>query len=88
MQEAAWNRAQGRSIARFAPMAKLFCCETYRETPRVCAQIWGGVAFTNKDGSLSVRLEAIPVSGEMQIRDYVVRGELTDTAPVSQQLAA
>ena len=47
-----------------------------------------GVAFTNKDGSLSVRLEAIPVSGEMQIRDYVVRGELTDTAPVSQQLAA
>ena len=27
-------------------MAKLFCCETYRETTRVCAQIWGGVAFT------------------------------------------
>jgi alkylation response protein AidB-like acyl-CoA dehydrogenase len=44
--EAAWNHAQGRSIARFAPMAKLFCCETYRETTRVCAQIWGGVAFT------------------------------------------
>ena len=44
--EAAWNRAQERSIARFAPMAKLFCCETYRETTRVCAQIWGGVAFT------------------------------------------
>jgi len=44
--EAAWNRAQGRSIARLAPMAKLFCCETYRETTRVCAQIWGGVAFT------------------------------------------
>jgi len=46
VQEAAWNRAQGRSISRFAPMAKLFCCETYRETTRVCAQIWGGVAFT------------------------------------------
>ena len=44
--EAAWNRAEGRSITRFAPMAKLFCCETYRETTRVCAQIWGGVAFT------------------------------------------
>jgi alkylation response protein AidB-like acyl-CoA dehydrogenase len=44
--EAAWNHAQGRSITRFAPMAKLFCCETYRETTRVCAQIWGGVAFT------------------------------------------
>jgi len=46
VHEAAWNHAQGRSIARFAPMAKLFCCETYRETTRVCAQIWGGVAFT------------------------------------------
>ncbi len=46
VHEAAWNHVQGRSIARFAPMAKLFCCETYRETTRVCAQIWGGVAFT------------------------------------------
>ncbi len=46
VHEAAWNAAQGRSISRLAPMAKLFCCETYRETTRVCAQIWGGVAFT------------------------------------------
>ena len=46
VHEAAWNRTQGRSISRFAPMAKLFCCEAYRETTRVCAQIWGGVAFT------------------------------------------
>ena len=46
VREAAWNHAKGRSISRFAPMAKLFCCETYRETTRVCAQIWGGVAFT------------------------------------------
>ena len=46
VHEAAWNRAQGRSIARFAPMAKLFCCETYREVTRVCEQIWGGVGFT------------------------------------------
>ncbi|MCP4004246.1 MAG: acyl-CoA/acyl-ACP dehydrogenase [bacterium] len=46
VHEAAWNRAQGRSISRLAPMAKLFCCEAYRETTRACAQIWGGVAFT------------------------------------------
>ena len=46
VHEAAWNQAQGRSVSRFAPMAKLFCCEAYRETTRVCAQIWGGVAFT------------------------------------------
>jgi alkylation response protein AidB-like acyl-CoA dehydrogenase len=46
VHEAAWNRDQGRSVERFAPMAKLFCCEAYRETTRLCAQIWGGVAFT------------------------------------------
>ncbi|MAG31462.1 MAG: acyl-CoA dehydrogenase [Deltaproteobacteria bacterium] len=46
VHEAAWNHAEGRSIARFGPMAKLFCCEAYCETTRACAQIWGGVAFT------------------------------------------
>lgn len=46
VHEAAWNHAQGRSIARFAPMAKLFACNTYQDVTRVCAQIWGGVAFT------------------------------------------
>jgi hypothetical protein len=35
-----------------------------------------GVAFVNGDGSINVRLEAVPVSGEMQIRDYVAREEL------------
>lgn len=35
-----------------------------------------GVAFVNNDGSINVRLEAVPVSGEMQIRDYVAREEL------------
>jgi alkylation response protein AidB-like acyl-CoA dehydrogenase len=46
VHEAAWNRAQGRSVARFAPMAKLFACNAYQDVTRTCAQIWGGVAFT------------------------------------------
>ena len=46
VHEAAWNRAQGRSVARLAPMAKLFACNTYQDVTRTCAQIWGGVAFT------------------------------------------
>jgi hypothetical protein len=29
-----------------------------------------GVAFVNHDGSLNVKLEAVPVSGEMHIRDF------------------
>ena len=32
-----------------------------------------GVAFVNSDGSLNVKLEAIPVNGEVHIRDYVPR---------------
>jgi hypothetical protein len=32
-----------------------------------------GIAFVNADGSLNVRLDAVPVTGQMQIRDYVPR---------------
>ena len=34
-----------------------------------------GIAFVNSDGSINVRLDAVPISGEMQIRDYVPRDE-------------
>lgn len=34
-----------------------------------------GVAFTNRDGSLSVRLDALPTSGQLHIRDYEGRDE-------------
>jgi len=39
------------------------------------AKCWSriGVAFTNADGSREVTLEAIPISGEMLIRDEVPR---------------
>lgn len=30
-----------------------------------------GVAFVNNDGSINVKLDAVPVTGELQIRDYV-----------------
>jgi alkylation response protein AidB-like acyl-CoA dehydrogenase len=44
--EAAWTRGQGRRVARLAPMAKLFACQTYRDVTATCQQIWGGVGFT------------------------------------------
>jgi hypothetical protein len=34
-----------------------------------------GAAFTNKDGSISVTLDALPVSGRLQIRDQEDRDE-------------
>ncbi|HEY6723268.1 MAG TPA: hypothetical protein VI197_04525 [Polyangiaceae bacterium] len=40
-----------------------------------------GVAFVNRDGSLSVKLEALPVSGELHIRDYVPASEPAPEPP-------
>ncbi len=34
-----------------------------------------GLAFTDADGSLNVKLDAIPVSGEMHIVDYAPQAE-------------
>jgi alkylation response protein AidB-like acyl-CoA dehydrogenase len=44
--EAAWAHAQGRDVARLAPMAKLFAGQTYRDVTAMCEQVWGGVGFT------------------------------------------
>lgn len=43
----------------------------YTVTERGDRSFWTriGVAFVNRDGSLSVRLEAVPVNGNLQIRD-------------------
>lgn len=44
----------------------------YVITERGGRNFWNriGVAFLNRDGSLNVKLEALPVNGEMHIRDY------------------
>lgn len=49
----------------------------YVITERGGRSFWNrcGVAFVNSDGSLNVKLEAIPVNGEVHIRDYVPREE-------------
>ncbi|RIL05197.1 MAG: acyl-CoA dehydrogenase [Proteobacteria bacterium] len=44
--EAAWARTRGKDVARLAPMAKLFACQTYRDLTAMCQQVWGGVGFT------------------------------------------
>ncbi|MBX3184051.1 MAG: hypothetical protein KIT72_00890 [Polyangiaceae bacterium] len=47
-----------------------------------------GVAFVNSDGSINVKLDAVPVSGDMQIRDYVPRETSdSDAAPMYQAQA-
>lgn len=53
----------------------------YVITERAGKSFWNriGIAFVNHDGSLNVRLDAVPVSGELHIRDYVPREESART---------
>ena len=46
VHEAAWAHATGRSVARLAPMAKLFACRVLREVTATAQQIHGGNGFT------------------------------------------
>ena len=46
VHEAAWARATGRSVARLAPMAKLFAFRTARRVTATSQQIHGGNGFT------------------------------------------
>jgi hypothetical protein len=50
-----------------------------------------GVAFTNKDGSINVKLDALPIGGTLQIRDYEPREDMDDAEdhePARPQRAA
>jgi hypothetical protein len=38
-----------------------------------------GVGFTNRDGSLNLRLDAIPVNGTIQVRDWEPYERRTDS---------
>ena len=48
VHEAAWARSDGRSVAKLAPMAKLFACQTYRDVTAMAQQIFGGIGFTTE----------------------------------------
>jgi len=47
----------------------------YVITKRNDKKFWNriGVAFPNNDGSINVKLDAMPVDGNLQIRDYEPR---------------
>jgi alkylation response protein AidB-like acyl-CoA dehydrogenase len=46
VHEAAWARAEGRPVAKLAPMAKLYACNTFRDVTAMAQQIFGGIGFT------------------------------------------
>jgi len=56
-------------------MAERTMLVAYVVTERNGKSFWNriGVAFVNADGSINVKLEALPVGGEMQLRPYEKR---------------
>jgi len=54
----------------------------YVITERNDKKYWNriGVAFTNNDGSINVKLDALPIGGTLQIRDYEPREEFDTPA--------
>ena len=44
-----------------------------------------GVAYTNRDGSLNIKLDAIPVSGTMQVREWTRREDGLSTEGQQRQ---
>jgi alkylation response protein AidB-like acyl-CoA dehydrogenase len=44
--EAAWALANGRSVSRLAPMAKLHAGQTFRDVTAMGQQVFGGIGFT------------------------------------------
>ena len=50
VHEAAWARAEGRPVAKLAPMAKLYACQTFRDVTAMAQQLFGGIGFTVEFG--------------------------------------
>ena len=46
VHEAAWAAAEGRTVDKLAPMAKLYACQTFRDVTAMAQQIFGGIGFT------------------------------------------
>ena len=44
--QAAWARAEGQSVDRLAPMAKLYAGKAFRDTTAMAVQVFGGNGFT------------------------------------------
>jgi hypothetical protein len=77
------TRAQHKENTMDQSKMKIAYVVTQRGTQKYWTRI--GVAFVNRDGSINVKLEAVPVSGEIHVRDYVPRDESRSPTLLSQK---
>lgn len=61
----------------------------YVVTERGDKSYWNriGVAFTNRDGSLNVKLDAFPANGALHIRDFEPRDEVDGSSGRGRRVA-
>jgi alkylation response protein AidB-like acyl-CoA dehydrogenase len=79
--EAGWARTNDQSVARLAPMAKLFACRTFRDVTATAEQIFGGVGFTvDYDVQLYFRrAKQLELSwGDTRYLEELVAGDVLD----------
>ena len=82
VHEAAWARSTGRSVARLAPMAKLFACRTAQQVTATAQQVHGGNGFTiDYDVQLYFRrVKALQLSwwGDRHLEELIAADVLDD----------
>lgn len=61
----------GAAVER-APWKAVYCVAERGKGRRLWLRI--GTAFPNRDGSLTIRLDAVPLSGQLQVREPFVNG--------------
>ena len=58
-----------------APQKKMMIAYTIVERGQKRFWLRIGVAFENRDGSYNVKLDAVPVNGQLQLREWVADDE-------------
>lgn len=62
----------GPSTAERSAWKAVYCIAERGKGRRLWLRI--GTAFPNRDGSLTIRLDAMPLSGQLQVRDPFIGG--------------
>jgi len=71
------NSSSATNLPRHANQTKVVYTISERQGRSYWTRV--GVGFVNRDGSINIRLDAIPVSGQLQLRDWTPRDAGADS---------